>query len=422
MKSIQDINLKYLCTGCGACAAVCPTGAIKMKIHNGVYRPEIDQKLCIGCGRCLSVCPGIGVATEFIPKTKHYKKNHFLGSFISTYLGYSKNESIRFNSSSGGIATALLVFMIKNHYIDGAVVTRIKKGTYETESFIAKNEEELISAQGSKYSPTNPVSIIKKVKNMKGKKFAFVGLPCHIHGIRKIQKIEKWAQNRIILTIGLFCSHGSSYIATKTILEKLGRKNSINNLKYRGNGWPGKMEIGYKDKKEFIPLGVYWKRFYAPYFFTPYRCLTCCDFASELADISLGDAWLEEIKKRDNIGTSVIITRSRLAEKVIKDAEEANKIYLKPIPYSKVIKSQSGILLRKKVGVGSRIKLFKLLHRPTPNYNHNYGFTCEGILGALLVLFNVLVSKTFLGKFLIKNLPKTIINRYCNIVYKLSSR
>ncbi|RMD59236.1 MAG: NADH-quinone oxidoreductase subunit NuoF [Nitrospirae bacterium] len=41
------------CTGCGACARICPVGAAKgekKEVHN------IDQKLCIKCGACKSVC------------------------------------------------------------------------------------------------------------------------------------------------------------------------------------------------------------------------------------------------------------------------------------------------------------------------------------------------------------------------------
>ena len=42
------------CNGCGACARLCPAGAIsgeKKKLHT------IDAKLCIECGACGRVCP-----------------------------------------------------------------------------------------------------------------------------------------------------------------------------------------------------------------------------------------------------------------------------------------------------------------------------------------------------------------------------
>ena len=43
------------CTHCGACTAVCPTGALS------IQRPEMlvifDQKKCIICEHCLPACP-----------------------------------------------------------------------------------------------------------------------------------------------------------------------------------------------------------------------------------------------------------------------------------------------------------------------------------------------------------------------------
>lgn len=41
------------CTGCGACAAVCPNGAIHMEEG----RPILDAEACIFCGKCTRFCP-----------------------------------------------------------------------------------------------------------------------------------------------------------------------------------------------------------------------------------------------------------------------------------------------------------------------------------------------------------------------------
>lgn len=40
------------CTACGACAHLCPTGAIELSSPRGV-----DREKCIKCGRCIAVCP-----------------------------------------------------------------------------------------------------------------------------------------------------------------------------------------------------------------------------------------------------------------------------------------------------------------------------------------------------------------------------
>lgn len=47
-----------LCTGCGNCAQVCPTLAIRMEKRNGILSiSEVDELRCIGCGNCAVACP-----------------------------------------------------------------------------------------------------------------------------------------------------------------------------------------------------------------------------------------------------------------------------------------------------------------------------------------------------------------------------
>jgi len=58
-----------ICTHCGACTAVCPTGALNIK------RPEMevifDQEKCSLCERCLLTCPtrAMGLFSEDLKET-----------------------------------------------------------------------------------------------------------------------------------------------------------------------------------------------------------------------------------------------------------------------------------------------------------------------------------------------------------------
>lgn len=52
-------ELKYsaaLCTGCGKCPEVCPTGAISLEGAEGELRATIDRDRCDDCGRCIDEC------------------------------------------------------------------------------------------------------------------------------------------------------------------------------------------------------------------------------------------------------------------------------------------------------------------------------------------------------------------------------
>ena len=85
MKIINDIVNQNKCTGCGACANICPTGAITMvQNREGFYVPQIDDKKCIHCGFCDKTCPllnKLGIENQYpIPYV---------------YAGWNKDEKIR---------------------------------------------------------------------------------------------------------------------------------------------------------------------------------------------------------------------------------------------------------------------------------------------------------------------------------------
>lgn len=45
------------CSGCGACAAICPQRAIKMVFIREFCYPTINRSLCVNCKMCRNVCP-----------------------------------------------------------------------------------------------------------------------------------------------------------------------------------------------------------------------------------------------------------------------------------------------------------------------------------------------------------------------------
>jgi ferredoxin len=45
---------KDTCIGCGACAGVCPVGAIALQDDG---KAGVDEGTCIDCGACVSTCP-----------------------------------------------------------------------------------------------------------------------------------------------------------------------------------------------------------------------------------------------------------------------------------------------------------------------------------------------------------------------------
>lgn len=74
-----------------------------------------------------------------------------------------------------------------------------------------------------------------------------------------------------------------------------------------------------------------------------------------IADISLGDAWLEPYSK-DGRGTSVIVTRSPLAESIIQEGAKSSAIVIEPISPDTMCASQQGSYNHRHQGLYIRLK------------------------------------------------------------------
>ena len=84
-------------------------------------------------------------------------------------------------------------------------------------------------------------------------------------------------------------------------------------------------------------------------------CDFCDDVVAKLADISLGDAWLESYSK-DGRGTSVVVTKSPLAEKIIQDGIKSAAISIEPISPDSMRASQQGSYNHRHQGLHVRLK------------------------------------------------------------------
>ena len=256
------------------------------------------------------------------------------------YIGYAKNSKIRAKGASGGVATSLLVELLENKLIDGAIVVRMNK--LEPEQFIAKTKEEIIGAAQSKYIDFNLANIIKILKNVKGR-FAIMGLPCQFMALKKIpfvrEKIKYW--------FGLYCGHGLKKEGTLALIKKLNiDPKQVVRIDYRAGTGYGGIKITTKDgKHKFVSKDA------SNYLFTTYlpdKCVKCKDLFNEYADVSFGDCWF---KKKY---TSILIM-TPVGKKVI---SESNSLHLEKIDQKKFFdQHKHSISLKKK-----RIDLRKFRH------------------------------------------------------------
>ncbi len=407
MKVVDD----SLCTGCGTCAGICPSSAIKMIKENskGIFIPRLDLQGCNRCEICYKVCPGHSIDQVEINKDvfSDNTKKALIGNYLNSYCGFATDHDIRYSSASGGLVTAVLIHALDEGRIDGALVTRMKKDNpLEPEPFIARTKDEIIEASKSKYCPVPANIAISEILEKEGR-YAVVGLPCHIHGIRNAERINKKLKERIVLHLSIFCSGVPSFMATEFLLFKRNlRSEEVKKLDYRGEGWPGCMTLCLKnDEKIFLPYPGYrdGKRIlFIPTLFISDRCAVCTDWFSEMADISFGDAWLPEIKKYDTIGTSIIISRTNNGEDILAQMLNKGVISLNLLSVDKILESQPGFFYKKKQLV-VRLAISRFLDRKVPFNNYccadNISFQ-DYLKFIFLYLLRSIASKRTLWRFL----------------------
>jgi coenzyme F420 hydrogenase subunit beta len=375
-ESIISIVEDDLCTGCGTCAAICPHHAIEMSENprKRILLPRVREEKCTNCGSCQRICPGHEVDFKRLNAWifgKRYTDDFndiLLGHHLKSYSGYSRDFNVRYGSASGGLATEVLLFALSEDLIDGALVTRMSKDRpLQPQPFIARTPRELIESAGSKYCPVPANVALEEILEKKGR-YAVVGLPCHIHGIRKAEKVYEKLRERIVLHLGIFCSHTDSLLETEYLLYKLGVNIAdVERIDYRGKGWPGMLSINLRSGRCIDVPFHDWIKIHAYCLFSPTRCLLCCDHCAELADISFADAWLPEFLN-DSVGTSIAVTRSRTGDDILHQAQSKGKIMLRALEDVKVAESQK-MMRFKKNSIAVRFLLFKALGRKLPIYN-----------------------------------------------------
>ena len=342
-----------------------------MEVVEGLWVPKILFDKCTSCGICGRVCPGYEVDFESLNVKAFGKKpsDWSTGECLNCYVGHSTDQNLRYNSASGGLASQILIYALEKGLIDGALVTRMNKtNPLESEAFIARSREEIIAASKSKYCPVAANYALKDIIHEKGN-FAVVGLPCHIHGVRKAEQLYPELKKKIILHLGLMCSHMVSFNGTEFIVGKLNiDKRCVQEITYRGTGWPGAMTVKSAERSVSIPLVGNWHSYwpvFSSFLFTPVRCTMCPDQLAELADISLGDAWLPEFRG-DKIGTSILITRTQFAERLLSNLQSDGQIELSLVSLEKVKFSQAVNLRFKKDDFFTRSVMLKAVNQQIP--------------------------------------------------------
>lgn len=284
---------KDKCCGCSACISVCPKGCISMsEDKEGFLYPIIDSVKCIDCGLCEKVCPVL-----------HPLKNE---AEPLVYAAINNDESIRMQSSSGGIFTLLAEYVIEN---GGVVFGACFDRDWNVVHDYTETKEGLVRFRGSKYVQSNVGNSFSQVKIFldAGREVLFSGTPCQVAGLKNY--LRKPYPN--LLTIDLVC-HGvpSPDVWRKYLQETVCKayrikknKSAVNicdyisDIKFRAKdkGWKKySFKIEYKDGR--IEINPFYENPYMNIFLSNLSlrpsCYVCpAKLNNVQSDITLADFW-----------------------------------------------------------------------------------------------------------------------------------
>ena len=308
-----------------------------------LYNHVISKKNCMLCGTCTTLCPRIGMNEEepmllesdpecstcfkFCPRTffpeELFEKELFNGNTSkSDKLGFYQkiiaakctDLNVMKVAQNGGLVTSLLIHALESGLIDGVLLTN-KDDKWFPKPVVATTPGEILSCAGSKYTIAPTLKPYKDAVNeFKLKKLAFVGMPCQIQAVRKLQLFSPLSKEfgNFELIIGLYCFSNYSYdLISKFVQGELGvslsdvKKFDVSHGKfsiYLKNGLI--KEVSIKLTKKYN-----WE-----------SCQYCKDYSAEFADISIGSVGAFE----DN--WSSVILRTDIGARIFNNTLEAAKI------------------------------------------------------------------------------------------------
>lgn len=328
MNNKTTICSENTCTLCKACVSVCPVGCVTLKKDDLSNEYAVKGEECINCNLCEKVCPA--------------NKETELNDIKKCYAAWSLNSSIRKQSASGGIATELYTYELL-HMMGAIVGVSIKnnKAIYT----IGEDTSEIKQYQNSKYTLEDTNIVYQEIKERleNGKSVTFIGVPCHVAGLKNYLMFSKINIEKLFC-VDLVC-HGCvspdylqehvQYIEKKKHIEVddinfrnplYGTENFVFTMSSNG-------KVKYKKKvyrNDTYQVGYHKGVIYRD-------CCYSCKYAKEsrVGDISLADfSGVGSVIPTEytNKNVSCILVNSKKGIERIKKMHELHMIYLEERP------------------------------------------------------------------------------------------
>jgi len=347
------------CCECGSCVLVCPHNVIDYidakpkqvaKATNPFDYCGISEG--IGCDCCAQVCPRLGAREHHLTERVFPNNGAYSGGFgvyRRIVAARCKDPEILARCEDGGVVTTILCWGLRNGTFDGAVVsaTDPDKPCQPLPKVVTTVDDAIRSASSwYTYCPNNLA--LADAEKLGLTKVAFVGVPCQITPVRKMQLVDPGFLNngrkkdkiidkqrgflkgygeRVALNVGLLCSEVFSF--NELMVDHIEGQLGIPLSAIRQFNVKGKVQVFKKDG-ELVEINLRQAQEYA----RP-ECHHCGDFSAELADISCGGVgatnWTITVLRTER-GEQVfdaIVREGLLDLRPIEELETSMKVFLR---------------------------------------------------------------------------------------------
>lgn len=300
---------RNLCTGCGACAAVCGSAAIAMKRdREGFTYPVIDMGKCTRCGICGRVCPVDRDRREDTERESPAERYY--------YGARARDDGMRRLGSSGGMFPLLALQVLE----DGGVVfgAALHEDGHVCHTGITTREE-IGKISGTKYVQSDLSSVWEEIDSLlrQGKRVLFCGTPCQCDAVR----LYAGDRRESLILVDLICygvpSPGiwEQYVRfLETRYHGVFQAFCFRDKRAGDHGRTAVLRIGGKEKTSPLLKDLFCKSYFCSVNLRP-SCFSCRYCTVERrSDLTLGDFWgIESIRPDldDGMGVSAVICHTK---------------------------------------------------------------------------------------------------------------
>lgn len=311
-----------ICTGCGCCAAICPSSAIQMQSDShGFPYPTIDAKKCTDCSLCVRKCP-----VSVPPQAS-------IDNDILT--GYAKDEALLSASSSGAIFPVLAAEIIqRGGIVFGAAFNR----EFDVIHTAAQNIPALSALFSSKYVQSSiSANCFSQVKEALAadRWVYFSGTPCQIAGLKNYLGREY----ETLITQDTACHSVPSPMIFKdycaSLETKADSKLTAFSFRNKSTGWENyQISASFADGSTFSQSAAEnpYQRGFIRGLYSRDSCFACkFKGISRCSDITLADYWgVKGIQPEayHPSGTSLIVLHSEKGRALLKCLQ--NRMEIRP--------------------------------------------------------------------------------------------